>query len=129
MYSFLSFESTISKSRSMESLVTLNNTIEEEECESSTNNLNLVGSGGGGGGGGHAGNSSNNSNNSNSMAKTISSLRMRRHLSPTSIRAKYVAEVEEVRVNPIVSKKGFLNFLEEKSVGWSKRFVVFILKT
>jgi hypothetical protein len=93
----------------MESLVTLNNTIEEEECESSTNNLSVNN--------GQVGNNSN-------MAKTISNLRRRRHLSPTSIRSKYVAEIEEVRINPIVSKKGYLNFLEEKSVAWSKRFVV-----
>ena len=39
-------------------------------------------------------------------------------------RLKYIAEIEEVRVNPIVSKKGYLNFLEEKSIGWSKKFVV-----
>lgn len=46
-----------------------------------------------------------------------------RRLSPSRSRAKYIAEIEEVRINPIVSKKGFLNFLEEKSIGWSKKFV------
>lgn len=46
-----------------------------------------------------------------------------RRLSPSRSRARYIAEIEEVRINPIVSKKGYLNFLEEKSIGWSKRFV------
>ena len=50
-----------------------------------------------------------------------------RHSNNTNMRAKYIAEIEEVRVNPIVSKKGYLNFLEEKSIGWSKRFVVIYL--
>ena len=49
----------------------------------------------------------------------------KRRLSPSRLsKAKYIAEIEEVRINPIVSKKGFLNFLEEKSIGWSKKFVV-----
>jgi kinesin family protein 1 len=36
----------------------------------------------------------------------------------------YVPEVEEIRVSPVVSRKGYLNFLEEKTNGWVKRFVV-----
>ena len=93
----------------MESLVTLNNTIEEEECELSNNNLSANNS------------ASTAMKNNNPILKN---LRRRRRLSPTAIRAKYIAEIEEVRINPIVSKKGYLNFLEEKSIGWSKRFVV-----
>ena len=37
---------------------------------------------------------------------------------------KYIAEIDEVRINPIITKKGFLNFLEEKSIGWIKKYVV-----
>ena len=36
----------------------------------------------------------------------------------------YVPEVEEMRVSPVVSRKGYLNFLEEKTSGWLKRWVV-----
>nr|XP_006820456.1 PREDICTED: kinesin-like protein KIF1A-like [Saccoglossus kowalevskii] len=38
--------------------------------------------------------------------------------------AMFVPEVEEVRVSPIVSRKGYLNFLEEKVSGWNRRYVV-----
>ena len=37
---------------------------------------------------------------------------------------QYVAETEEIRVSPVVSRKGYLNFLEEKTSGWIKRWVV-----
>jgi kinesin family protein 1 len=110
--SFLNFEPSISKSRSMESLVTLNNTIEEEDESGPSGNNLSVNRGG------------QVSASAAAAARNANNLRRRRHLSPTSIRAKYIAEIEEVRINPIVSKKGFLNFLEEKSIGWSKRFVV-----
>jgi hypothetical protein len=40
---------------------------------------------------------------------------------------KYVAEIDEVIVNPNITKKGFLNFLEEKSIGWVKKYVVIII--
>ncbi|KAG1667381.1 Kinesin-like protein unc-104 [Nymphon striatum] len=36
----------------------------------------------------------------------------------------YIAEVEEIRVSPVVSRKGYLNFLEEKTNGWMKKYVV-----
>lgn len=36
----------------------------------------------------------------------------------------YVAEVEEVRVSPIVSRKGYLSCLDDKVNGWVKRWVV-----
>ena len=38
--------------------------------------------------------------------------------------ALYLPEVEEIRVSPVVSRKGYLNFLEEKTSGWVKRWVV-----
>jgi kinesin family protein 1 len=31
----------------------------------------------------------------------------------------HVPYIEEVRVSPVVSRKGYLNFLEEKHSGWS----------
>ena len=39
-------------------------------------------------------------------------------------RAKFIAEMDEIRINPIVSKKGYLNFLDDKSPRWIKKFVV-----
>ncbi|XP_054426377.1 kinesin-like protein KIF1A isoform X8 [Pteronotus mesoamericanus] len=35
-----------------------------------------------------------------------------------------VPDVQEIRVSPIVSKKGYLHFLEPHTAGWAKRFVV-----
>lgn len=40
------------------------------------------------------------------------------------VKEKFVAEIFEIRLNPIVSKRGYLNFLEEKSIGWTKKYVV-----
>ena len=42
--------------------------------------------------------------------------------------ALYLPEVEEIRVSPVVSRKGYLHFLEEKTSGWVKRWVVSFLK-
>lgn len=39
----------------------------------------------------------------------------------------YVPEVEEIRISPVVSRKGYLNILEHKTNGWKKRWVVNIL--
>lgn len=36
----------------------------------------------------------------------------------------FVPEVEEIRVSSVVSRKGYLNFLKEKTNGWVKRWVV-----
>jgi len=36
----------------------------------------------------------------------------------------YVPEVEEIRISPVVSRKGYLNILEHKTNGWKKRWVV-----
>ncbi|XP_076451749.1 kinesin-like protein unc-104 isoform X4 [Babylonia areolata] len=36
----------------------------------------------------------------------------------------FVPEAEEVRVSPVVSRRGYLNFLEESTNGWVKRWVV-----
>ena len=36
----------------------------------------------------------------------------------------YVPEIEEIRISPIVARKGYLNILEQKSNGWIKRWVV-----
>ncbi|XP_073708254.1 kinesin-like protein KIF1A isoform X7 [Garra rufa] len=36
----------------------------------------------------------------------------------------FVPDIQEIRVSPIVSKKGYLHFLEPHSNGWVKRYVV-----
>ncbi|XP_054265654.1 kinesin-like protein unc-104 [Macrosteles quadrilineatus] len=35
----------------------------------------------------------------------------------------YVPEVEEIRISPVVARKGYLNVLEQKTNGWKKRWV------
>ncbi|CAF4521918.1 unnamed protein product, partial [Rotaria magnacalcarata] len=40
---------------------------------------------------------------------------------------KYIPSIEEVRISPVVSRRGYLNFLEETGTGWIKRFVVCII--
>ncbi|XP_033095847.1 kinesin-like protein KIF1A isoform X3 [Anneissia japonica] len=39
-------------------------------------------------------------------------------------RSLYIPEVEEVRISPIISRRGYLNFLEEKTKGWVTRYVI-----
>lgn len=36
----------------------------------------------------------------------------------------YVPEMEEIRITPVVARKGYLNILEQKTNGWKKRWVV-----
>lgn len=36
----------------------------------------------------------------------------------------YVPELEEIRVSPVIARKGYLNVLEHGGSGWKKRFVV-----
>ncbi|GFS14095.1 kinesin-like protein unc-104 [Elysia marginata] len=36
----------------------------------------------------------------------------------------FVADIEETRPSPVVSRRGYLNFLEDHSNGWMKRWVV-----
>lgn len=36
----------------------------------------------------------------------------------------YVPEVEEIRISPVIARKGYLNVLEHKTNGWKKRWVV-----
>lgn len=36
----------------------------------------------------------------------------------------FAPDVEEVRVSPVVARKGYLNFLDEKSNGWIRKWVV-----
>jgi kinesin family protein 1 len=38
----------------------------------------------------------------------------------------FAPDVEEVRVSPVVARKGYLNFLDEKSNGWIRKWVVSI---
>ena len=37
---------------------------------------------------------------------------------------QFVADIEETRPSPVVSRRGYLNFLEDQSNGWMKRWVV-----
>ncbi|XP_013979234.1 kinesin-like protein KIF1A isoform X17 [Salmo salar] len=37
---------------------------------------------------------------------------------------RFVPDIQEIRVSPIVSKKGYLHFLEPNTNGWVKRYVV-----
>ena len=39
----------------------------------------------------------------------------------------YVPEVEEIRISPVIARKGYLNVLEHKTNGWKKRWVVRIV--
>lgn len=39
----------------------------------------------------------------------------------------YVPELEEIRVSPVVARKGLLNVLEHGGSGWKKRWVVSVL--
>ena len=36
----------------------------------------------------------------------------------------FAPDAEEVRVSPVVARKGWLNFLDEKSNGWLRKWVV-----
>lgn len=36
----------------------------------------------------------------------------------------YVPDMEEIRISPVVARKGYLNVLEHKTNGWKKRWVV-----
>ena len=47
-------------------------------------------------------------------------------MNTAGIALKYIPTVEEVRISPVVSRRGYLNFLEEKGTGWVKKFVVSI---
>ena len=103
----------MSKSRSMESLYSVGASSCEDSCYDS--NVNLANSTA-------TNTASTASNGGNNLLGA--GRHHRRRLSPSRCKAKYIAEIDEVRVNPIVSKKGFLNFLEEKSIGWAKKYVV-----
>lgn len=37
---------------------------------------------------------------------------------------RYIGECDEVRISPVVSRKGYLLFLEEKTASWVRRWVV-----
>ncbi|KPP71020.1 kinesin-like protein KIF1A-like, partial [Scleropages formosus] len=45
-------------------------------------------------------------------------------LEPKTKMQTFVPEIQEIRVSPIVSKKGYLHFLEPHTNGWVKRYVV-----
>jgi kinesin family protein 1 len=41
--------------------------------------------------------------------------------------ALYAVEMEEIRISPIISKKGFVNILEERKGGWFRKYLVRIV--
>jgi len=43
--------------------------------------------------------------------------------SPDQALVLYVPEVEEIRISPVIARKGYLNVLEQKTNGWKKRWV------
>ncbi|KAL4220794.1 hypothetical protein ACF0H5_019062 [Mactra antiquata] len=45
-------------------------------------------------------------------------------LRPDQDKFVFAPDVEEVRVSPVVARKGYLNFLDEKSNGWIRKWVV-----
>ena len=45
-------------------------------------------------------------------------------LQPTLPLRLYVPDLEEIRVSPVVARKGYLNVLEHGGSGWKKRWVV-----
>lgn len=45
-------------------------------------------------------------------------------LQPTLPLRLYVPELEEIRISPVVARKGYLNVLEHGGSGWKKRWVV-----
>ena len=40
------------------------------------------------------------------------------------LRVRFVAEIEEVRVSPVVARRGTLVFLDDEKVGWVKKYAV-----
>ena len=44
--------------------------------------------------------------------------------SPPSPATSLLPDIEEIRVSPVIAKKGYLNILEEKTKGWKKRWVI-----
>ncbi|CAG2164937.1 unnamed protein product [Oppiella nova] len=57
-------------------------------------------------------------------AQTLNNVSQNEQLLGTDMKPSFVAEIEEIRVSPIISKKGFLNCLEDRTGCWVKRWVV-----
>jgi kinesin family protein 1 len=49
-------------------------------------------------------------------------------MNTSGLALKYIPSIDEVRISPVVSRRGYLNFLEEKGTGWVKKFVVRMIK-
>jgi hypothetical protein len=45
-------------------------------------------------------------------------------MNTSSVILKYMSLIEEVHISSIVSRRGYLNFMEEKGTSWMKKFVV-----
>ncbi len=45
----------------------------------------------------------------------------------SSIALKYIPLIEEIHVSSIVSRRGYLNFLEDNGTSWMKKFIVCLI--
>ena len=45
-------------------------------------------------------------------------------MNTSSIASKYIPLIDEVHISSVVSRRGYLNFMEEKETNWIKKFVV-----
>jgi hypothetical protein len=45
-------------------------------------------------------------------------------MNASSVTLKYTPSIEEVHVSQVVSRRGYLNILEENGTSWMKKFVV-----
>jgi len=57
-------------------------------------------------------------------AQTLNNVSQNEQLLGTDMKPSFVPEIEEIRVSPIISKKGYLNCLEDRTGCWVKRWVV-----
>ncbi len=48
-------------------------------------------------------------------------------MNASGVALKYIPSIEEVHVSSVVSRRGYLNFLEENGTGWVKKFVVCLI--
>ena len=45
-------------------------------------------------------------------------------MNASGIAWKYIPSIEEIRISSTVSRRGYVNFLDEKGTGWLKTYVV-----
>ena len=45
-------------------------------------------------------------------------------MNASGIAWKYIPSIEEIRISSTVSRRGYVNFLDENETGWLKKYVV-----